>query len=73
MLFRSYVCLICFAGTLIGMLTHGLFACLYRDAVDWTYYVALGCLHGLKYSGLWAGGAAIVLCVMRAHKEWSQE
>lgn len=40
------------------------------DAPDYTYLAALGFLHGLKYGSVWAGGLAIVLCAMRAHREF---
>ena len=33
---------------------------------------AWGYLHGLKYAGVWAGGTALVLCVMRARREHLQ-
>jgi signal peptidase II len=31
---------------------------------------AFGFLNGFKYGSVWAGGAAIVLCVIRARKEF---
>ena len=34
---------------------------------------ALGYLHGLKYAGVWAGGSALVLCVIRARREFLEK
>ena len=65
-----YVSLVCFAGTCLGVLSHLLFALLFADQPDYAYYVSLGVTHGLKYSSLWAGGLSVVLCVMRARKEY---
>lgn len=63
-----YVCLICFAGAMAGVFTHVLFALLFRDNPDLFYFASFGFMNGLKYGGVWAGGAAIVLCVVRARK-----
>ena len=65
-----FVSIICFLGTLIGVIAHLLFALLFVTNADIVYYVALGCLHGIKYSSLWAGGISIVLCFMRGHKKF---
>lgn len=67
-----YVCLICLTGATIGVLTHLLWAMCFVDAFDLGYYASLGFLHGFQYAGVWAGGASIVLCVIRARKEWLQ-
>ena len=66
-----FVCVICFLGVLIGAITHLLFALLFVKNADIVYYASLGCIHGVKYSSLWAGGIAIVLCFMRGHKNFS--
>ena len=66
-----FVCLICFLGTLIGVIVHFLFALLFVRNADIVYYVSLGCMHGIKYSSLWAGGIAIVLCFMRGYKKFT--
>jgi hypothetical protein len=42
------------------------------DAPDYGYQAAFGFSNGLRYGGVWAGGLAIVLCVMRARKEYLQ-
>lgn len=65
-----FVCLICFTGAFLGILTHVVFGLCFVATPDYSYLAALGFLHGLKYSSLWAGGLAIVLCVMRAHREF---
>lgn len=65
-----YICLICFAGSMVGLLSHLLFALLVVEQPDHGYYASLGLLHGLKYGGVWAGGLSIVICVMRARKEY---
>ena len=67
-----YVCLICFVGALLGVISHVLWGlCLYDD-FDAGYMAALGYLHGLKYAGVWSGGTALVLCVIRARGEFLQ-
>lgn len=53
----------------MGVLTHLAYAFVFQDQPDLTYFASFGFLNGLKYGGVWAGGAAIVLCVMRAHKQ----
>ncbi|MGB0257679.1 MAG: hypothetical protein ACPGES_03410 [Coraliomargarita sp.] len=65
-----FVCLICFAGAVLGALSHFLWGVFFYEAPDHGYMLALGFKHGLNYGGVWAGGAAIVLCVMRARKEY---
>lgn len=67
-----FVSLICFAGALLGVLSHLLFAYFFQDAPDYGYLAAFGFSNGLRYGGVWAGGAAIVLCVLRARKEYLQ-
>ena len=63
-----YVCLICFIGAMFGVVTHVLFALIFRDNPDLFYFASFGFMNGLNYGGVWAGGAAIVLCVLRARK-----
>ncbi|MEM7790207.1 MAG: hypothetical protein AAF546_02290 [Verrucomicrobiota bacterium] len=65
-----YVCIICFAGAMLGVLTHMVFAVLFVDNPDYGFYAAFGFTNGFRYGGVWAGGLAIVLCVMRARKEY---
>lgn len=65
-----YISLICSLGALLGTMSHLLFALLFVERADFSYYAALGLLHGLKYSSLWAGGLSIVLCVMKARREY---
>ncbi|WP_269522462.1 hypothetical protein [Coraliomargarita parva] len=65
-----YVCLICFGGALLGVVTHLAFALLFQDSPDRGFYAAFGFMNGLKYGSVWAGGAAIVCCVIRARHEF---
>ena len=68
-----YVSIICFTGALIGVVTHLLFGFFVMDAPDYGYQAAFGFSKGLRYGGVWAGGFAIVLCVMRARREYLQQ
>jgi putative copper export protein len=65
-----FVSLICMTGSFLGASSHFTFALCFVDTPDYGYYAALGFLHGLKYGSVWAGGLAIVLCVMRARREF---
>lgn len=65
-----YVSIICFIGAILGILTHTLYGVFFADAPDYSYLAAFGFLNGFKYAGVWAGGAAIVLCVIRARKAY---
>ena len=67
-----FVLIICFTGALMGVVTHLLFGLTFMDAPDYGYQAAFGFFNGLRYGGVWAGGLAIVLCVMRARKEYLQ-
>ena len=64
-----WVALICFFGAVAGVATHTLYGLFFGAGWGLGYYAAFGFLNGLKYSSLWAGGAAIVACVMRARRE----
>lgn len=72
MIWLYFVSLICFIGATLGVLSHVCFGFFFVDTPDYAYLADLGLLHGLKYSSLWAGGLAIVLCVMRAHREFQK-
>lgn len=65
-----FVAIICFAGAVLGVLTHLGYGLIFQDAPDYGYLAAFGFSNGLQYGGVWAGGFAIVLCVMRARKEY---
>ena len=67
-----FVLIICFTGAMLGVLTHVLFGLCFMDAPDYAYLAAFGFTNGLTYGGVWAGGFGIVLCVMRARKEYLQ-
>jgi hypothetical protein len=68
-----YVCLICLSGAALGVLSHLLWGWCFYDDFDPVYMTALGYLHGLKYAGVWAGGSALVLCVIRARREFLEK
>lgn len=61
-----YVATICLVGAVLGVVTHLLFGLCFMEHPDYGYLAAFGFGNGLKYGSVWAGGAAIVLCVMRA-------
>lgn len=65
-----FVLIICFVGAMLGVATHVLFGLLFMDAPDYGFLAAFGFSNGLRYGGVWAGGFSIVLCVMRARKEY---
>ena len=65
-----FVLVICFGGAMLGVLSHLLVGPFVVDEPDFGYLAAFGFQNGLRYGGVWAGGAAIVLCVMRARKEY---
>ena len=67
-----FVLIICLAGAVIGVVCHLLFGLIFMDSPDYGYQAAFGFSNGLRYGGVWAGGFAIVLCVMRARKEYLQ-
>ena len=64
-----FVSLICFTGAVLGVLSHLAYGVLFAQSPDYCYLAAFGFSNGLQYGGVWAGGFAIVLCVMRAHKQ----
>ena len=68
-----YVCLICFSGAVLGVLSHLLWGLCFYEDFDPGYMAALGYLHGLKYAGVWSGGTALVLCVIRARREYLEK
>lgn len=63
-----YALTICLVGALLGVLSHLLFGLCFMEGPDYGYLAAFGFSNGLKYGSVWAGGAAIVLCVMRARR-----
>jgi hypothetical protein len=65
-----YVAIICFIGASLGVLTHLLFGLCFMDQPDYGFLAAFGFSNGLRYGGVWAGGLSIVLCVMRARREY---
>ena len=67
-LWFGYVSLICLVGTIGGAITHGMYAFFCSEPERYLELLILGMQHGFKYGGVWAGGTALVLCCMRAHK-----
>ena len=67
-----FVFIICIAGAFIGVVTHLLFGLIFMDTPDYERQASLGFSNGLRYGGVWAGGLSIVLCVIRARKEYLQ-
>ena len=67
-----FVLIICLAGAVIGVVSHLLFGLIFMDMPDYERQSALGFSNGLRYGGVWAGGFAIVLWVMRDRKEYLQ-
>ncbi|MDQ8195482.1 hypothetical protein QEH59_13690 [Coraliomargarita sp. SDUM461004] len=67
-----FVLIICFIGAVLGVLTHVFFGLCFMTEPDYSFLAAFGFTNGLKYGGVWAGGFAIVLCVIRARKEYLQ-
>lgn len=65
-----YVAITCCVGAVLGVLSHVLLGPLFVDEPDFGYLAAFGFMNGFKYGGVWAGGLAIVLCVVRARKEY---
>ena len=68
-----FVLVTCFVGAMLGVLTHVALGPLFVDDPDFGFLAAFGFKNGLKYGSVWAGGLAIVLCVMRARKEYLAE
>jgi hypothetical protein len=67
-----YVLVICFLGAILGVITHLAFGLLFMEDPDFAFQATFGFSNGIRYGGVWAGGLAIVLCVMRARKEYLQ-
>lgn len=68
-----YVLIVCFIGAMLGVVTHLLFGFLFMDSPDYAFQAAFGFTNGIRYGGVWAGGLAIVLCVMRARKAYLKQ
>lgn len=68
-----YVLIICFVGAMLGAISHLLVGYFVVEDPDFGYLASFGFSNGLRYGGVWAGGFAIVLCVIRARKEYLQK
>lgn len=67
-----FVLIICFIGAVLGVVSHVALGPVFLDEPDFGYLAAFGFSNGIRYGGVWAGGLAIVLCVIRARKEYLQ-
>lgn len=65
-----YICVILCIGAVLGVVSHIAWGFVFYEAFDLSYMASLGLIHGLQYAGVWAGGLSIVLCVMRARREY---
>lgn len=65
-----FVSIICLIGALLGVLSHVCLGPLFVKEPDFGYLAAFGFTNGFRYGSVWAGGFGIVLCVMRARKEY---
>lgn len=65
-----FVLVICFVGAILGVFFHVLLGPLFVEQPDFGFLAAFGFMNGLKYGSVWAGGLGIVLCVIRARKEY---
>jgi hypothetical protein len=65
-----YVLIICIVGAMLGVVTHILFGWIFVGSPDYRYLASFGFSNGIRYGAVWAGGLAIVLCVMRARKAY---
>lgn len=65
-----YICVIVFIGAMVGIVSHLLWGLVFYEDFDLGYMASLGLIHGMQYAGVWAGGLSIVICVIRARKEY---
>jgi hypothetical protein len=72
LIWLCFVFIICLAGAFIGVVSHLSFGLIFMDMPDYKRQAALGFSNGLRYGGVWAGGLSIVLCVIRARREYLQ-
>lgn len=70
LIWALYVAAVCSVGAVAGLVTHVVYGAFFTEAADLSFYASLGLRNGLKYGAVWAGGAALVLCVMRARREY---
>jgi hypothetical protein len=68
-----YVLIICFLGAILGVVSHLLFGVFFMDDPDYAFQAAFGFSNGIRYGGVWAGGLSIVLCVMRARRDYLRQ
>lgn len=63
-----YICVTVATGALLGAAIFAAIGALTHPDLDILRRIELGLMDGFYYSGMWSGGLAIVLCVMRAHR-----
>lgn len=63
-----YICVTIVTGALLGAIAFAAIGALTHPDMDVLRRIELGLMDGFFYSGMWSGGLAIVLCVMRAHR-----
>ena len=67
-----FVCIICLAGALLGILSHLLFGFCFMNDPDYWHLARFGFSNGVRYGGVWSGGSSVVFCVIIARKEHMQ-
>lgn len=67
-----YIAVVLVVGSAIGALLFATVGALTHPQVDVMRRIEVGLQDGFLYAGLWAGGLAIVLCVMRAYRQREQ-
>ena len=66
--FSFYTGIILAMGTLIGSLGFIVIGSLFIKGYTCEFLLKKGAWIGFRYAGVWAGGAAVVLCCMKAKK-----
>lgn len=66
----GYALAICLVTSGIGVISHLLIGGWVFEEPNYARLAKIGFHNGVRYGGLWAGGTSIVLCVMRARKQY---
>lgn len=66
--FIAYTIIILEIGAIAGALLFATIGALTHPQMDIILRAEMGLADGFLYAGVWAGGIAIVLCFMRAHR-----
>lgn len=67
-----YICVTVVTGALVGAFLFVAVGALTHPEMDVLRRAEMGLTDGFYYAGMWSGGLAIVLCVMRAHRRRHQ-